>query len=94
MYEIGEEGGKHYSVNVPLRDGINDTTYHQIFKPIMDGVIKQYRPTAIVMQCGADSLGMDKLGAFNLSIDGHGEAVRVGLKNYKNLITLQHFSTG
>lgn len=31
-----------------------------------------YRPNAIVMQCGADSLSLDKLGGFNLSIKGHG----------------------
>ena len=24
MYEIGADSGKYYSVNVPLRDGIND----------------------------------------------------------------------
>ena len=43
-------------VNVPLRDGINDTSYHEVFKPVMDGIVKYHRPTAIVMQCGADSL--------------------------------------
>ena len=68
-------------VNVPLRDGINDTSYHEVFKPVMDGIVKYYRPTAIVMQCGADSLGMDRLGVFNLSMKGHGEAVR-HMKNY------------
>ena len=68
-------------VNVPLRDGINDTSYHEVFKPVMDGIVKYYRPTAIVMQCGADSLGMDRLGVFNLSMRGHGEAVR-HMKNY------------
>lgn len=29
-----------------------------------------YRPTAIVLQCGADSLAGDKLGCFNLSMQG------------------------
>ena len=33
------------------------------------------------MQCGADSLGSDRLGVFNLSMDGHGEAVR-HMKNF------------
>ena len=32
-------------------------------------VMEQYRPTAIVLQCGADSLGCDRLGVFNLSIE-------------------------
>ena len=27
-----------------------------------------YRPNAVVLQCGADSLSLDKLGGFNLSI--------------------------
>ena len=50
MFETGEEDGKYYSVNVPLRDGINDQTYREIFNPVMDGIMKSYRPTAIVMQ--------------------------------------------
>jgi len=35
MYEIGSEGGRYYSVNVPLREGIDDASYIQIFKPII-----------------------------------------------------------
>lgn len=34
-----------------------------------------YRPTAIVLQCGADSLAGDRLGCFSLSTKGHGECV-------------------
>lgn len=40
-----------------------------------------YRPTCVVLQCGADSLGSDRLGCFNLSITGHGECVKV-VKDY------------
>jgi histone deacetylase 1/2 len=29
-----------------------------------------YQPGAIVLQCGADSLAEDKLGSFNLSMNG------------------------
>lgn len=29
-----------------------------------------YQPGVIVLQCGADSLAGDRLGCFNLSIDG------------------------
>lgn len=76
MYEIGAESGKYYSVNVPLRDGINDQAYGQLFNPIMQGVMDRFRPSCIVMQCGADSLGCDRLGCFNLTIDGHGECVK------------------
>lgn len=46
--------------------------YHNIFKPVIQCVIENYNPTVIVLQCGADSLGSDRLGCFNLSFDGHG----------------------
>ena len=29
-----------------------------------------------MLQCGADSLGLDRLGVFSLSIKGHGECVK------------------
>ena len=35
-----------------------------------------YRPTVIVLQCGADSLSGDRLGCFSLSTRGHGECVK------------------
>lgn len=36
----------------------------------MQHVIDWYRPGAIVLQMGADSLAGDKLGGFNLTLDG------------------------
>ena len=52
----------------------------ELFKDVMKQVIDKYRPDAIVMQCGADSLNEDKLGQFNLSTHGHGECVDFILK--------------
>ena len=37
----------------------------------MQMVMASYRPDALVIQCGADSLSKDKLGHLNLSIRGH-----------------------
>ncbi len=34
-----------------------------------------YRPNAVVLQCGADSLSGDRLGCFNLSLKGHASCV-------------------
>ncbi|VDO15269.1 unnamed protein product [Rodentolepis nana] len=76
MYEVGAESGKYYSVNVPLKEGIDDDMYFSTFKSVITEVVQFYRPTAIVLQCGADSLGCDRLGVFNLSIRGHGRCVR------------------
>mmetsp|Transcript_40359 Transcript_40359/g.72484 ORF Transcript_40359/g.72484 Transcript_40359/m.72484 type:complete len:443 (-) Transcript_40359:213-1541(-) len=76
LRDTGELGGKHYSVNVPLRDGCDDATFLGLFKPIMTKVMEKFRPGALVLQCGADSLAGDRLGCWNLSLKGHSEAVK------------------
>lgn len=48
----------------------------QVFKPVISAVMELFQPTAIVLQCGADSLGNDRLGCFSLSTKGHGECVK------------------
>lgn len=75
LQDIGEQNGRCHTVNVPLKDGTDDKTFHRLYRPIMDKVMEVFKPGAIVMQCGADSLAHDRLGCFNLSLKGHGEAV-------------------
>ena len=36
MFEVGHENGRYYSVNVPLKEGIDDACYMQIFKPVIE----------------------------------------------------------
>lgn len=74
--EVGLGKGKNYAINVPLEDGIDDESYIKLFKSIMEPLITKFQPTCIVQQCGADSLGFDRLGCFNLNIRGHGECVK------------------
>ncbi|KAJ1901232.1 histone deacetylase [Coemansia sp. IMI 209127] len=76
LRDVGEAKGKYYSVNFPLRDGIDDLSYESIFKPVVQHIMEWYQPNAVVLQCGTDSLAGDKIGAFNLSMDGHAECVR------------------
>jgi histone deacetylase 1/2 len=75
LKSCGHGKGKYYSVNVPLKRGIDDASYESLFVPIMEKVMQVYRPTAIVLQCGADSLAGDRLGDFNMTIKGHGRCV-------------------
>lgn len=67
--------GKNYSVNFPLRPGIDDVSYKGIFEAVISKVMERYRPGAIVLQCGADSLSGDKLGRLNLSMRGHANCI-------------------
>ncbi|CAI6334922.1 unnamed protein product [Periconia digitata] len=75
LRDIGVGSGKNYSVNFPLRDGITDETYKNIFEPVIEAVMTYYGPEAIVLQCGGDSLSGDRLGCFNLSMEGHANCV-------------------
>jgi histone deacetylase 1/2 len=72
---IGYGAGKYCSLNCPLNDGITDDAYASLFKPVVGQVMQRYRPEAIVLQCGTDSLSGDRLGAFNLSSRGHAACV-------------------
>ena len=76
LQDIGQHAGKYYSVNVPLKDGIDDESYELLYKPLMSKVMEVYQPDAVVFQSGADSLSGDRLGCFNLSIKGHAECLK------------------
>jgi histone deacetylase 1/2 len=63
-------------VNFPLHEGMDDLSFEYIFKKVIDNIYDKYRPNAIVMQCGSDSLSGDRLGCFNLSVKGHGNCLK------------------
>jgi len=86
--DIGIDKGKYYSVNVPLSDGIDDEAYSSIFQPVIDGIMANFDPGAVVVQCGADSISGDRLGCFNLSVKGHGACVEYMKKFGKPLLVL------
>jgi histone deacetylase 1/2 len=74
--DTGWGTGKHYALNVPLNDGLDDESFRGLFRPIIQKVMEIYQPDAVVLQCGADSLSGDRLGCFNLSVKGHADCLR------------------
>lgn len=81
LRDIGAGKGKYYAVNFPMRDGIDDESYQNTFVPIVSKVMESYQPSAVVLQCGADSLSGDRLGCFNLTLKGHAKCVEY-MKKY------------
>jgi len=81
LRDIGAGRGKYYAVNFPMRDGIDDECYQNTFVPIMSKVMESYQPSAVVLQCGADSLSGDRLGCFNVTVKGHAKCVEF-MKKY------------
>ena len=43
---------------------------HSFLVQVVSKVMEVYKPNAVVLQCGADSLAGDRLGCFNLSLKG------------------------
>ncbi|KAF8610472.1 histone deacetylase [Ceratobasidium sp. AG-I] len=76
LRDLGIGKGKYYSCNFPLRDGITDDNYKSVFEPVITQVMQSYEPSAVVLQCGTDSLSGDKLGCLNLSMRGHANCVK------------------
>jgi hypothetical protein len=51
LEELGIRAGKYYSLNVPLKDGIDDDGYLSVFKPVIQGVMDWYRPSGMSPCC-------------------------------------------
>lgn len=71
LEDNGHEQGLGYSLNVPLQEGMDDDSYALVFKPVISALMAKFQPEALVVCAGADSLSGDRLGCFNLSLQGH-----------------------
>ncbi|XP_045123574.1 histone deacetylase 8-like isoform X2 [Portunus trituberculatus] len=60
--DIGLGKGKFYTLNVPYKEGINDTQFIYLFESILYPLCEVFMPDAVVCQCGADALSQDPLG--------------------------------
>ena len=67
---------------------MDDTSFTALFQSVLGKVMERYQPSAVVLQCGADSLTSDRLGCFNLTLKGHAKCVEYMLKFNKPLLLL------
>ncbi|KAL1509325.1 hypothetical protein ABEB36_004087 [Hypothenemus hampei] len=73
--EKGKGKGTYYSLNVPLKDGIKNQNYIEVFNSIFPLVISKFKPDVLIVQCGADGLNGDSVGECNLTLRGIGECI-------------------
>lgn len=90
--DTGEGPGAYYAINFPFFGGVCDKVYLSVFKEVIGAVFEAYKPEAIVLQAGADSLAGDSVGmengSFNLSTRAHAECVRFVRDLNKPLLVL------
>ncbi|KAI9141119.1 hypothetical protein BKA69DRAFT_1167001 [Paraphysoderma sedebokerense] len=75
----GSGKGKNYSINIPLQPGLSGGTLKQIFHDIVTPARMNFKPQAVVVQCGADGLAGDPNKEWNLDIENFGSCLRTVL---------------
>jgi acetoin utilization deacetylase AcuC-like enzyme len=76
--ERGIGKGDGYNVNVELRPGSGDGAYAEAFRRVVEPVLRQYRPDALIGASGQDASAFDGNGRMNVSMDGfHAIGARV-----------------
>jgi len=68
--EFYKSCSKYLSTNVPLKNGVTDAMFVEVFVGLFNDVMSTFQPEVVVCQCGADGLTGDPLGAFNLTSKG------------------------
>lgn len=68
---IGDGKGEGYTVNLPFPHGCGDATFEYAFDALIEPVVRQFGPSAILISIGADSLAGDPLGGLSLSVPGY-----------------------
>lgn len=67
---------------------MDDDSYESIFVPIITKVMETFQPSAVVLQCGADSLTGDRLGCFNLTVKGKMGKIFLFIYEYNFIINV------
>lgn len=67
--DVGIGKGEGFSVNLPLLEGMGNHTYQMAMDRIIEPVIRQYKPEAILVSYGIDGHQADMLAGLDLTSD-------------------------
>ena len=84
LKEVGRGEGSGYTINVPLRTGLGDGDFYQIFKVILGPVLDSFKPDFILVSAGFDTYYKDPLGGMGVTPKGYAALTRV-LMNLANI---------
>jgi acetoin utilization deacetylase AcuC-like enzyme len=69
--ECGVGDGEGFTVNIPLPSGSDDGDYAHAFAAVVEPIIEQFAPQAILVSAGFDSHVDDPLASMSLTEDGY-----------------------
>ena len=74
--DCGENKGKHYNINLPVKDGLTDADLIDLMPPVISAAVERFCPHAIVCSAGAGVMAGDRLGCLNISLVGHAACLK------------------
>lgn len=70
LSETGAGEGAGYTVNCPLRAGMNDSHYLAVYRQVLAPVIEAFEPGLILVSAGFDAHERDPIGGMRMSSQG------------------------
>ena len=70
IWEIGEDKGEGFTVNIPLPRGASNLAYKAVFEKIIVPLAEEFRPQIIIRYGGSDPHYLDELTDLGLTLEG------------------------
>ena len=77
--DAGDGPGEGYTVNIPFSAGAGDASFALAFREVIEPVVRQFRPSAVLVSLGADAHYRDPLTQLGLSSRGFASVVEATL---------------
>jgi acetoin utilization deacetylase AcuC-like enzyme len=79
LREMGVDGGRGFTVNLPLPAGMGDGEYARIYRDIVEPIGRAFDPELVLVSAGFDAFGGDPLAPMALTSRGYSELAAVCL---------------
>lgn len=77
LYEMGEDAGEGFTINVPLPPGVGDAGYRSVYEEIVVAAARRFAPQLILVSAGYDAHWADPLANMRLSLTGYADLSRI-----------------
>lgn len=75
--QVGDNEGRGYTVNIPLKVGSSDADYLHIMENFLVPLIDSYKPELFIISAGQDSHYLDPISGLNLTEEGYGRMTEI-----------------
>jgi acetoin utilization deacetylase AcuC-like enzyme len=68
---VGDKAGEGYTVNIPFHSGAGDSSFELAYQQIIEPILKQHKPSMMLVSIGTDAHYRDPLAGLALSSEGY-----------------------